>query len=203
MRRRQFLGLLGGAAATWPLAARAQEKVRRIGVLMHATSDEPETQARMAAFLQGLQGASWEVGRNLRVETRWSGDDFARLRKNAAELVALNPDVILAGTGPTAPVLVEATRNVPIVFAQSIDPVGSGLISSLSRPGGNATGFLQFEYDLAGKWLELLKEIAPQIKRVEDLARTRGILVHDEGMPRFPPEHVPGHKGLYLCPCNG
>jgi putative ABC transport system substrate-binding protein len=165
MRRRDFVTMLG-SAAIWPIAAPAQERVRRIGVLMHTTPDESDAQAQIAAFLQGLQGAGWEVGRNVRIETRWSSGDPARLRKNAADLVALNPDVILAGSGPTTPVTIEATRSVPIVFAQSIDPVGAGSISSLSRPGGNATGFLQFEYDLAGKWLELLKEIAPQVRRV-------------------------------------
>jgi ABC-type uncharacterized transport system substrate-binding protein len=168
MRRRDLLGVLGSAAAAWPLAARAQQPggMRRIGVLMHTTSDEPDAQAQMAAFLQGLQVAGWEIGRNLRIETRWSGGDPARLRKNAADLVALNPDVIMAGSGPTLPAMLQATRTVPIVFAQSIDPIGSGSIRSLAQPGGNATGFLQFEYDLAGKWLELLKEIAPLVKRV-------------------------------------
>ena len=167
LKRREFITLFGGAAA-WPLVARAQQRegVRRIGVLMHTTSDEPEAQARMAAFLQGLQGAGWEVGRNLRVDTLWSSGDLGRLRKNAEDLVRLRPDVILAGTGPTLPALVQTTRTIPIVFAQAVDPVGSGSIESLAKPGGNATGFLQFEYDLAGKWLELLKEIAPQVKRV-------------------------------------
>ena len=120
----------------------------------------------MAAFLQGLEVAGWEVGRNLRIETLWSGGDPARLRKNAADLVALNPDVIMAGSGPTLPAMLQATRTVPIVFAQSIDPIGSGSVRSLAQPGGNATGFLQFEYDLAGKWLGLLTEIAPLVKRV-------------------------------------
>jgi putative ABC transport system substrate-binding protein len=168
MRRREFMTLLGGAAVAWPLAARAQqgERMRRVGVLMHSTSDEPEAQARMAAFLQGLQGAGWEVGRNVRVDTRWSSGDAARLRKNAADLVALNPDVVLAGTGQTIQTLLEVSRSVPIVFAQSIDPVGSGYVETLARPGGSVTGFMQFEFDLAGKWLELLKEIAPQVKRV-------------------------------------
>jgi putative ABC transport system substrate-binding protein len=172
MKRREFLGVLG--SAVWPLAARAQqtERMRRVGVLMHTTSDEPDAQAQMAAFLQGLQVAGWEVGRNLRIETRWSGGDPARLRKNAADLVALNPDVIMAGSGPTLPTMLQATRTVPIVFAQSIDPIGSGSVRSLAQPGGNATGFLQFEYDLSGKWLELLKEIAPQVKRVGVLRET-------------------------------
>jgi putative ABC transport system substrate-binding protein len=165
--RREFITLVGGAAS-WPLAARAQqpERVRRIGVLMHTTSDEPDAQARYAGFLQGMQVAGWEIGRNLRIETRWSAGDVARLRQNAAELVALNPDVVLAGTGPTAATLLQSTRSVPIVFAQTVDPVGSGVVNSMSQPGGNITGFIQFDYELSGKWLELLKEIAPQVKRV-------------------------------------
>jgi putative tryptophan/tyrosine transport system substrate-binding protein len=133
---------------------------------MHSTSHEPEAQARIAALLQGLQSAGWEVGRNLRVDTRWSSGDAAHLRKNAADLVALSPDVILAGTGQTIQTLLQVTHSVPIVFAQAIDPVGSNYVETLARPGGNATGFMQFEFDLAGKWLELLKEIAPQVKRV-------------------------------------
>ena len=167
MRRREFMTLLGGAAA-WPVVAHAQQsdRVRRVGVLMHTTSDEPDAQARLAAFLQGMQAAGWEVGRNLRIETRWSAGDVAHLRKSATELVALNPDVILAGMGPTAATLQQASRAVPIVFAQTVDPVGSGVANSMSQPGGNATGFLQFDYDLSGKWLELLKEVAPQVKRV-------------------------------------
>ncbi len=165
MRRRQFITLLGGAAA-WPLAARAQERVRLVGVLTHATSDEPDMQAQLAAFLQGLGRTGWEVGRNVRIETRWSAGDVPRLHKNVADLIALNPDVILAGSGPTLPALLRGTRSVPIVFAQSIDPVGSGSIKSLAQPGGNATGFLQFEFDLSAKWLELLKEVAPQTTRV-------------------------------------
>ena len=166
MRRREFITLVGGAAA-WPLTAGAQtERMRRVGVLMHTTPDELDAQARLAAFLQGLQGAGWEVGRNLRLDTRWSSGDPARLRKNAAELVALNPDVLVAGPGPTLPALLQASRTVPIVFAQAVDPIGSGSVKSLARPGGNATGFLQFQYELSGKWLELLKEVAPQVKRV-------------------------------------
>src|SRR5262245_58308023 len=169
VKRREFITLFGGAAAAaWPLtAAGAQtERMRRVGLLMHTTPDELDAQARLAAFLQGLQAAGWEVGRNLRLDTRWSSGDPARLRKNAAELVALNSDVLLAGTGPTLPALLQASRTVPIVFAQAVDPIGSGSVKSLARPGGNATGFLQFEYELSGKWLELLKEIAPQVKRV-------------------------------------
>jgi ABC-type uncharacterized transport system substrate-binding protein len=165
--RRYFVSCLGGAAATWPLAARAQqpERMRRIGVLMHSRADEPEAQARLLAFLQGLQEAGWAIGRNLRIDYRWSVGDAARLLRDAQELVALSPDVILAGVGGTTSALHQATRTVPVVFAQSIDPVGNGFIESMARPGGNATGFIQFEYGLSGKWMELLKEIAPSVTR--------------------------------------
>jgi ABC-type uncharacterized transport system substrate-binding protein len=165
--RRKFLATLGGAAA-WPLAARAQqpERMRRIGVLMATAPDEPESQARLAVFLQGLQQLGWTDGRNVQIDYRWSAGDAARLRRDAAELVALAPDVVLAGVGATATTLLEASRTVPIVFAQGIDPVGAGLVESLARPGGNGTGFIQFEYSLSGKWLELLKEVAPQVTRV-------------------------------------
>jgi putative tryptophan/tyrosine transport system substrate-binding protein len=168
MRRRDFLGVLGGAAVAWPRAARAQqsERMRRVGVLMLTASDEPESQTRLAAFLQGLQEAGWAVGRNVQIETRWAVGDVERLRRDTAELVALNPDVILAGIGPTTSVLQAATHTVPIVFAQAIDPVGNGWVASLARPGGNMTGFTQFEYSLSAKWLELLKELVPSIKRV-------------------------------------
>jgi putative tryptophan/tyrosine transport system substrate-binding protein len=168
IRRREFITLLGGAAAAWPLAAQAQqgERVRRIGVLMYATPDEPDSQARITALAQGLQEAGWAVGRNLRIDVRWSSGDLARLRKDANDLVALGPDLIVAGVGPTTGALQEATRAVPIVMAQGVDPVGSGFARSIARPGGNTTGFTQFEFALAGKWLELLKEIAPQVTRV-------------------------------------
>jgi ABC-type uncharacterized transport system substrate-binding protein len=174
MKRRAFITLLGGAAAaassvSWPLAARAQQsdRVRRIGVLMHTTPDEPESQARLAAFLQGLQEAGWAVGRNLRIDTRWGGgSDVARLRKEAVELVGLGPDVVLAGVGPSTLAVREASGAVPIVFAQAVDPVGSFQVASLARPGGNTTGFTQFEYGLSAKWLELLKEAAPGVARV-------------------------------------
>ena len=165
MRRRDFIAAIAGATML-PFAVRAQERVRRVGVLMHTRSEEPEAQARLAAFLQGLQEAGWSVGRNMRIETRWSVGDTARLRKDAAELVALGPDVIVAGVGATTLALQEASRTVPIVFAQGLDPVGSDQIVSLARPGTNATGFTQFEYGLSAKWLELLKEIAPQVTRV-------------------------------------
>jgi putative ABC transport system substrate-binding protein len=167
VKRRELIALVGAAAA-WPLAARAQEpsRMRRIGVLMHSRADEPEAQARMLAFLQGLADAGWAVGRNLRIDYRWSVGDLARLQKDAAELVALNPEVILAGVGATIAALLQATRTVPIVFAQGIDAVGNSYVESLARPGGNSTGFMQFEYSLSGKWLELLKEVAPPVVRV-------------------------------------
>jgi putative ABC transport system substrate-binding protein len=168
MRRREFISLLGGAGVAWPLAVRAQqpERMRRVGLLMHTAPDEPEAQARLAAFLQGLQESGWAVGRNVRLDYRWSAGDAGRLHKDAAELVALGPDVVLAGVGATIPALQQASRTVPIVFAQGLDPVGAGFVESLARPGGNATGFTQFEYSLSGKWLELLKELAPRVTRV-------------------------------------
>jgi putative ABC transport system substrate-binding protein len=168
MNRRAFIAALGGAAAAWPRAAHAQQSewMRRIGVLMNTGADEPESQARLAAFMQGLQELGWAVGRNMRIDYRWSAGDLARLRKDAVELVALRPEVILAGVGATTPSLLQATHTVPIVMAQGIDPVGAGYVESLARPGGNITGFIQFEYSLAGKWMELLKEVAPGITRV-------------------------------------
>src|SRR5262245_32468012 len=166
--RREFITLLGSAGAAWPIAARAQQpqKMRRIGVLINTAADDPEGQSRVAAFLQGLQELGWTDGRNVRIDTRWVAGDAARGRSYAAELVALAPDVILASASPAVLALQEATRTVPIVFAQVIDPVGAGFVDSLARPGGNATGFTQFEYGMSGKWLELLKEIAPRVTRV-------------------------------------
>jgi putative tryptophan/tyrosine transport system substrate-binding protein len=168
MRRREFITLLGGAAAAWPLAAHAQqaERTRRIGVLMHLAADDPEAQARIGAFLQGLQEWGWAVGRNVRIEYRWAAGDAERIRKYAAELVALAPDVILATGGAVVGPLLEATSTVPIVFAQTPDPVGAGFVTTLARPGSNATGFTIFEYGISGKWVELLKEIAPRVTRV-------------------------------------
>jgi putative ABC transport system substrate-binding protein len=179
MRRREVITLLGGAAA-WPLRAGAQqrEKMRRIGVLMNLAADDAEGQARLAAFLQGLQEAGWAVGRNVRVDLRWGAGDADRIRKQAAELVALAPDVVLASGIPAATPLLQVTRTVPIVFAQVVDPVGAGLVASLARPGGNATGFTFSEYGMSGKWVELLKEIAPGATRVavlRDAASTSGI----------------------------
>jgi putative ABC transport system substrate-binding protein len=167
MWRREFISLLGGAAAAWPLAARAQQTgpVRRIGVLMSLAADDPEMKARLAAFLQGLQELGWTDGRNVRIDTRSTAGDAERIRRYAAELVALAPDVILAAGGQVVGGLLQATRTVPIVFTQTPDPVGAGFVASLARPGGNATGFTQFEYGISGKWLELLKEIAPRVTR--------------------------------------
>ena len=168
MRRRAFITLLGGAAA-WPLTARAQqpaERMRRIGVLLPSIADDPEFQARIGAFLQELQQLGWSIGRNIRFEMRWATADAAEIRHHAAELAALAPDVIVAhGTSTVGPLL-QATRTVPIVFTTVADPVGAGFVDSLARPGGNATGFMTFEYGMAGKWLELLKEIAPGVTRV-------------------------------------
>ena len=179
MKRREFITLLGGAAATWPLAARAQqgERVRRIGVLSGAAKDNPDLQARLAAFQQVLQQLGWTDGRNVRIDYRWGAGSADNIRKYAAELVALAPDVILA-TGPTVEQVLQATRTVPIVFVITADPVGSGFVDSLSRPGGNATGFMLFEYSLSAKWLELLKQIAPAVTRaavLRDPATTSGV----------------------------
>jgi putative ABC transport system substrate-binding protein len=167
MQRRDFLAALAGIVATKPGASLAQqsERVAHIGVLMHASANEPEPKARLAAFVQGLQEAGWSDGRNLRVDTRWSTGDQARLYKDAVELMALHPDAVLAGVGATTPALQQASRVIPIIFAQGIDPVGAGYVESLNGPGGNATGFIQLEFELAGKWLELLKEVAPGVTR--------------------------------------
>jgi putative ABC transport system substrate-binding protein len=167
-RRRAFITLLGSVAFAWPLAARAQQAqpMRRVGVLMHIAAADTEAQLRLAAFLQGLQEAGWSVGRNVQIDARWSSGDVPRLFRDAAALVATHPEVILAGIGATTQALQLATKTVPIVFAQGIDPVGNSYVDSLARPGGNATGFVQLDYDLAGKWLELLKGLAPSITRV-------------------------------------
>ena len=167
MTRREFITLLGGAAAAWPLTARAQqrEQMRRIGVLMNLTADDAEGQGRLAAFMQGLQEAGWSVGRNVRVDLRWGGGDPELYRSHAAELVALAPDVFLAAGAIVTRALQRATRTIPIVFANAVDPVGMGFVASLARPGGNATGFTIFEFSMGGKWLELLKQIAPGITR--------------------------------------
>jgi putative ABC transport system substrate-binding protein len=168
MRRREFITLLGGAAAAWPLGAHAQqaERVRRIGVLLAATADDRGFQARVGAFLQGLQQLGWRIGQNVQVDIRWATPDAEVVRKHAAELVAEAPHVILAFGASTVGPMLQATRMVPIVFPAAADPVGAGFVRSLSRPGGNATGFMSFEYGIGGKWLELLKEIAPKVTRV-------------------------------------
>jgi ABC-type uncharacterized transport system substrate-binding protein len=164
--RRQFAGALGGAAA-WPIAARGQQ-LKRIGALLPAASDDAEFQTRVAAFAQGLALLGWTIGRNVRIDTRWSGTGSyaAELRRVAAELAALAPDVILAHGATTVEALLQGTRTVPIVFVVVSDPVGGGLVDGLARPGRNATGFMNFEYSMGGKWLELLKQIAPGVTRV-------------------------------------
>ena len=170
MRRRDFIAALGGAAASsvsWPLAARAQqpERMRRIGVLLPATADNAQFQSWVGAFLQELGRSGWIIGRNVHIDTRWTTADANAIRRHAAELAAIAPDAILAHGAATVGPVLDATRTVPIVFPVAADPVGAGFVESLARPGGNATGFLVFEYSLSGKWLELLKEIAPGVTR--------------------------------------
>jgi putative ABC transport system substrate-binding protein len=176
MRRREFLAAFGGTAAAWPLGAHAQqgERMRRIGVLFAASPDFPDLQARLAAFVQALQQLGWTDGRNVRIDTRWAASNPDNVRRYAAELAALAPDVILANGNVVEQVL-QATRTVPIVFVIVPDPVGAGYVDSLSRPGGNATGFIQFEYNLTVKWPELLKEIAPGV--------TRAAVLRDSALP--------------------
>jgi putative tryptophan/tyrosine transport system substrate-binding protein len=174
MRRREFITLIGGAAAAWPFAVRAQqpERMRRIGILLPATADDAEFQAWVGSFLQTLQQSGWTIGHNVQIDTRWATANAAVIRRNAAELVALAPDVILAhGTMSVGPSL-EATPTVPVVFPVAADPVGAGFVNTLARPGGNATGFMNFEYGMGGKWLELLKEIAPGVTRAAVLRDT-------------------------------
>jgi putative ABC transport system substrate-binding protein len=167
MKRRDFITLLGGAATAWPLSARAQqpERMRRIGVLIPLAAGDPVGQARVAAFAQGLQQSGWTIGRNVQIDIRWSAGNAEDTRRYAAELVALAPDVIVANGNAAVAPLLQATRTVPIVFFIVPDPVGAGFVDSLARPGGNATGFIAYEYGLAAKWLELLKQIAPGIAR--------------------------------------
>jgi putative ABC transport system substrate-binding protein len=180
MKRREFIALLGGAATPWPRNALAQqpERMRRIGVLVPLAADDPDMQIRIAAFQQQLQQLGWTDGRNVKIEYRWNGSDPERSRRHAAELTALAPDVIFATGNSTVAPLLQATRSVPIVFAIIPDPVGAGFVDSLARPGGNATGFVVFEYGISGKWLEFLKQIAPDVARVavlRDAALAAGI----------------------------
>jgi putative ABC transport system substrate-binding protein len=168
MKRREFITFVGCAAMARPLTARAQqrERGRSIGVLLTAVPDDLQFQARIGAFLQELAPLGWSIGRNMRVDIRWAGANVADIRRHATELVALTPDVIVAHGGGSVLILLQATRTLPIVFPVAGDPVGAGLVDNLARPGGNATGFMNFEFSLSGKWLELLKEVAPRVTRV-------------------------------------
>ena len=198
MNRREFITLLG-SAATWPLAARAQqgERVRRISVLMNLAADDPEGQARIASFLQGLQEAGWAVGNNARIDIRWGAGDVDRIRRHVAEVIALAPDVILASTNQVMAPLQQATRSVPIVFTAVTDPVAGGFVASLARPGRNATGFTSAEYGMSAKWLELLKDIAPRVARA-------AVLYHADnpgGIPQFAAiQAVASSLGVELTP---
>ena len=167
MTRRDFIAMLG-EAAVWPLAALPQqgEHMRRIGVLMNTMSNDPESQIRLAAFAESLQQLGWIVGQNVSIDTRWSAGNLENLRKHSVELVALGPDVIMANSSASVSHILDATRAIPVVFTTVTDPVGAGYVESLAHPGGNITGFTNFEYAIAGKWLELLKETAPRISRV-------------------------------------
>lgn len=180
MRRRDFISLMVGSAVSWPIATRAQqpERMRRVGVLLSDAAEDSEGQARLAAFVQALQQLGWTDGRNVRVDTRWGAADADRYRKYAAELVALAPDVLVATTSPAVAALQQATRTLPIVFAAVVDPVGAGFVANLAQPGGNTTGFALYEYGISGKWLALLKEIAPNVTRaaiVRDPSTASGI----------------------------
>jgi putative tryptophan/tyrosine transport system substrate-binding protein len=183
MRRREFITLLCGAAAAWPLAARAQQtdRVRRIGVLMNRAANDSEGQARLAAFQQSLQQLGWNDGHNVRIDTCWGADDVDRERRCAAELVALTPDLILAAGTLSAAASLRETRMIPIVFSNVSDPVGAGLVDNLSRPSGNITGFMLFEFSFGGKWLELLKQIAPNVTRAAVFRDPTGV----SNMPLF------------------
>jgi putative ABC transport system substrate-binding protein len=178
MRRREFVGLLGGTALTWPLAARAQQpgRTRRIGILMSVAADDRQGQTRHAMFVQSLRQLGWTEGRNVQIETRWAAGNAPDIHKYASELVAFAPDVILAAGGSVVLPLVQASSAIPIVFTGVSDPVGGGIVASLARPGGHVTGFTAFEYSMSGKWLELLKEVAPGVKRLA--------VLRDAGIPQ-------------------
>jgi ABC-type uncharacterized transport system substrate-binding protein len=177
MRRRDFIKAIAGSAVVWPLTVRAQQgdRMRRIGIISGAAGEESETKDRITAFLQELKHLGWAEGRNIRIEMRASAGNIGVARKYAAELVAFAPDIILASGGSTVAPLLESTHTVPIVFTITADPVGNGLVDSLARPGGNVTGFMSFDYSLSGKWLELLKEIAPSV--------TRAAVLRDPAIP--------------------
>jgi putative ABC transport system substrate-binding protein len=166
LKRREFIAVIGGTAAAWPLAARAQQggRMRRIGLLVNLPADNPETQARIGAFLQGLQELGWTIGRNVRIDSQFA-TDVGSIRRLAAELAAVAPDVVLANANPAVEALQQASRTLPIVFVAVTEPVGSGLVESMARPGGNATGFASAEFGTSAKWLELLKEISPLVTR--------------------------------------
>ena len=176
MRRREFITLIGGTAVAWPITLRAQqpERVRRIGIILATTADDAEFQAWVGAFLQALALLGWTIGRNVRIDTRWASANPGEIRRNAAELVALTPDVILAHGASTVRELLQVTRAVPIVFPVVSDPVAAGYVESMARPGGNATGFTSFDWDVCAKWLELLKQTAPNVTRVAVLRDTQG-----------------------------
>jgi putative tryptophan/tyrosine transport system substrate-binding protein len=202
IRRREFITLIGGAAVAWPLAARAQqaERMRRIGLLMSTAADDPESQRRLVAFVQGLQQAGWTVGHNLQVDTRWVSGDAARLRSYTAEMLALAPDIIVAGgrAAVVVPQVRQAGSEIPIVIVQAVDPVGAGYVASLSRPGGNTTGFTQLEYTLSGKWLQLLKETAPGVMRAAVLREAGGAGIGQWAVLQA----APSSPGVELSPIN-
>jgi putative ABC transport system substrate-binding protein len=166
MRRREFITIVGSTAAAWPFAAQAQGKKRRIGVLLNFAADDPEGQSRFAGFLQGLQEAGWAVGRNVTIDVRWAAGDVELMKRLAKELVALEPNLIFTSSTPATAAMLQATRTIPVIFALVADPVGSGFVASLPRPGGNVTGFTPIVGSLGGKWVELLKEIAPSVGRI-------------------------------------
>jgi putative tryptophan/tyrosine transport system substrate-binding protein len=187
MKRREFITLLGGAAAAWPLVARAQpaERVRRIAVLMNNAQDDPEGQARAEAFRQGLQALGWIEGKNLRIDWYWTAGDIGRIRSNVTELAGRPPDIIVANGRVTLSEAVQAIRSIPIIFVLVNDPVGQGFISSLARPGGNVTGFTFFEYSMFGKSLELLKKVAPAVTRLACIFNPDMSAYYDQFLPAF------------------